>query len=144
ARIRQRLKRDGVFLVQPGTLRVQPALELSAVSQVEAVQQRSREQLERLLRLALVEQTLERADIARDDPGVQREVIARGVDGLRADRGAKDVEGIRQLVTGTISRALGPQQCDQLVARDRAPAREYQHREQTEAVTLRRAADDEP
>ena len=98
----------------------------------------------RYLEPALVEQSLERRGIARDCIRVERELVTVRADHIVAQRAAEDIKVVGQLGARAVGGALRPQQRDDLVARDRAPACEAEDSEQRETAALSRTAGDRP
>jgi hypothetical protein len=103
---------------------------------VEAVEQRAAVERDGLLEPAGLQQALELLDIAGDDGGIERQPVAHRAHGVIAQRVTQDVERVGQLRPRPVGRRLGPEEGDQLVARERAPAGEGQQREQREAPAL--------
>ena len=110
--------RAQVGLPDPLPLGVQPELEVGRLGHGEAVQQRTAEELERLLLLLEGSGALDRTDVRpRVRPERQPEPI--GADDMVAERLANDPEVIAEVLLGRLRKALRPEQRLEPLARHR-------------------------
>src|SRR5262245_58009969 len=91
----------------------------------------------RLLQLALVEQALEGLHVARHPRGIEPEIVAGGDDRVLAERGPDHVQRVGQEGTGALDVRLGPEERDQLVARDQSASSHGEDGEEGESPSTR-------
>ena len=133
------------FLVCAGeasALAVEPSLELDAIHEVDAVEQRAGVKRRRALAIAGFHRTLELRHVGRDQLGVETELVTHCDDRLAADRLVDPVDGIREQGPTALAIGLGPEVRDDLLAPDAATARlpRCEDRQQRQTATLHRSS----
>ncbi len=112
----QRLQRLGVPAGQPVALRFHPTLELTGITQIEAVQERTLVLARRRLPILALERVLEGAHVAADHFEIQTQHVTGAEHGVLAQRPAQHVEGIGEVAAGPLLLAIRPQITQQFAA----------------------------